>query len=264
LYLFGCINSHQDASGKVSELRVALQRPSECAQKPRAFIHWVANPLPCSVRLYNKLWATICYLCCMQQNKEELPNLCSCSPACSVWSPIPRPNCEWGYLVLSLIPRLDWEWDYSGTESHSWATHNFRFFHKNPEDTHEVPGGFLSDVNPVSNCLFNIAVSYYVSLREKVYSFLQNSLLVLENVLVDRSIVNAPPLTRFQFERLGYFCVDLDSTEEKVSVLCQRRVVLDNRSLEISKHMTVLMGEANAEATCLISKGHGCPYLANG
>ena len=127
-----------------------------------------------------------------------------------------------------------------------------------------MPGGFLSDVNPVSNCLFNIPVSYYILLRKKLYSFLQNSLLVLENVLVGRSLVNAPPLTRFQFERLGYFCVDLDSTEEKVSVLCQRRVVLENRSLEISKHVTVLMGEANAEATCLISKGHVCPYLANG
>jgi len=97
-----------------------------------------------------------------------------------------------------------------------------------------------------------------------LYSSLQNSLLVLENVLVDRSIANAPPLSRFQFERVGYFCVDLDSTEEKVGMLCQRRVVLDNRSLEILKHMTVLMGEANAEATCLISRGHGCPYLANG
>ena len=46
--------------------------------------------------------------------------------------------------------------------------------------------------------------------------------------MVDRSIVNAPPLSRFQFERVGYFCVDFDSKEEKVSVLCQRRVVLDN------------------------------------
>ena len=38
-----------------------------------------------------------------------------------------------------------------GIESHSCAIHNFRFFHKNPEDSHDMPGGFLSDVNPVSN-----------------------------------------------------------------------------------------------------------------
>ena len=55
-----------------------------------------------------------------------------------------------------------------GTESHSCAIHNF----KNPDDSHEMPGGFLSDVNPVSNCLllsqYNIA-SYCISL--KLYFF---------------------------------------------------------------------------------------------
>ena len=35
--------------------------------------------------------------------------------------------------------------------------------------------------------------------------------------MVDRSVANAPPLSRFQFERVGYFCVDYDSTEGKVS-----------------------------------------------
>lgn len=35
--------------------------------------------------------------------------------------------------------------------------------------------------------------------------------------MVDRSVTNAPPLSRFQFERVGYFCVDSDSTEGKVT-----------------------------------------------
>lgn len=47
--------------------------------------------------------------------------------------------------------------------------------------------------------------------------FPQRSLQVLENVMIDRSAANAPPLSRFQFERVGYFCVDYDSTEGKVS-----------------------------------------------
>ena len=51
---------------------------------------------------------------------------------------------------------------------------------------------------------------------------------------MDRTIASAPPLSRFQFERVGYFCVDSDSTEEKVSVLCQRREVFVDQSLEIS------------------------------
>ena len=40
---------------------------------------------------------------------------------------------------------------------------------------------------------------------------------MLENVMVDKCVINAPPLSRFQFERVGYFCVDYDSTEGKVT-----------------------------------------------
>jgi glutaminyl-tRNA synthetase len=38
-----------------------------------------------------------------------------------------------------------------------------------------------------------------------------NSLEILQNVLVERSLANAAPGSRYQFERLGYFCVDSDS-----------------------------------------------------
>lgn len=34
--------------------------------------------------------------------------------------------------------------------------------------------------------------------------------------MVDRSVLGAPPLTKYQFERVGYFCVDFDSNKEKV------------------------------------------------
>ena len=33
---------------------------------------------------------------------------------------------------------------------------------------------------------------------------------------MDRTVSGAVPLTKFQFERLGYFCVDFDSTADKV------------------------------------------------
>jgi len=39
-----------------------------------------------------------------------------------------------------------------------------------------------------------------------------NSLQVLDNCRVEPSLTDAEPLSRFQFERLGYFCVDPDST----------------------------------------------------
>uniref|UniRef100_A0A8C9FDL0 glutamine--tRNA ligase n=1 Tax=Pavo cristatus TaxID=9049 RepID=A0A8C9FDL0_PAVCR len=65
------------------------------------------------------------------------------------------------------------------------------FLHKNPEDPSEVPGGFLSDLNP-------------------------DSLHVVDNALVDSSVSGAQPFDKFQFERLGYFSVDPDSTDSKL------------------------------------------------
>jgi len=43
-----------------------------------------------------------------------------------------------------------------------------------------------------------------------------NSLEVLTNCKVEPSLAGAAPLTRFQFERLGYFCVDPDSGSGKL------------------------------------------------
>lgn len=64
--------------------------------------------------------------------------------------------------------------------------------HENPEDPKEVPGGWLSDINP-------------------------NSLTVIKNAMVDSSVKNVKVFDKFQFERIGYFSVDLDSTEDLVS-----------------------------------------------
>uniref|UniRef100_A0A1B6GDB6 Probable glutamine--tRNA ligase n=1 Tax=Cuerna arida TaxID=1464854 RepID=A0A1B6GDB6_9HEMI len=64
------------------------------------------------------------------------------------------------------------------------------FNHKNPEDTTAVPGGFLSDVNP-------------------------NSLKV-EQAFADQSLLSVKPFDKFQFERIGFFTVDPDSTSGKL------------------------------------------------
>nr|XP_034962731.1 glutamine--tRNA ligase isoform X2 [Zootoca vivipara] len=118
-YVIAVQNIIKDTNGRVKELEVTCTK-SEAAEKPKAFIHWVSNPLVCEVRQYERL-----------------------------------------------------------------------FLHKNPEDPAEVPQGFLSDVNP-------------------------NSLSVIEEALVDRSVCGAKPFTKFQFERLGYFSVDPDSTGAKL------------------------------------------------
>ncbi|XP_073086676.1 glutamine--tRNA ligase isoform X4 [Manis javanica] len=103
-------------SGCVESLEVTCRR-ADSGEKPKAFIHWVSQPLTCEIRLYERL-----------------------------------------------------------------------FQHKNPEDPAEVPGGFLSDLNPAS-------------------------LHVVEAALVDCSVALAKPFDKFQFERLGYFSVDPDSLQ---------------------------------------------------
>lgn len=62
------------------------------------------------------------------------------------------------------------------------------FKHKNPEDVNEVPGGFLSDCN-------------------------KNSMEVLR-AYASSSLKNVKVYDKFQFERIGYFSVDPDSTKD--------------------------------------------------
>ncbi|XP_038267450.1 glutamine--tRNA ligase [Dermochelys coriacea] len=118
-YVIAVQNVIKDAGGQVMELEVTCTK-SDSVEKPKAFIHWVSEPLVCEVRLYEQL-----------------------------------------------------------------------FLHKNPEDPAEVPAGFLSDLNP-------------------------DSLHVMDSALADRSVCSAKPFDKFQFERLGYFSVDPDSTEGKM------------------------------------------------
>lgn len=67
----------------------------------------------------------------------------------------------------------------------------FRFFHENPEDATIVPGGFLKDVNP-------------------------DSLKVLPGALADISVKDSKIFEQFQFERVGFFSVDPDSSKNKL------------------------------------------------
>jgi glutaminyl-tRNA synthetase len=107
------------SNGDVTELSATCE-PSTTAKKPKAFIHWVSDPLDCEIRIYERL-----------------------------------------------------------------------FNHPNPENPAEVPGGYLTDIN-------------------------KESLSVITNAMVDRSVSASPPLTRFQFERIGFFCVDSSSNGGKL------------------------------------------------
>ncbi|GAB4573724.1 MAG: glutamine--tRNA ligase/YqeY domain fusion protein [Anaerolineae bacterium] len=62
-----------------------------------------------------------------------------------------------------------------------------------------------------------------------------DSLEVVPNAYLEPSVVGAAPGTRYQFERLGYFCVDPDSTEEKL--VFNRTVGLRDKWAKISQKM---------------------------
>ena len=60
-----------------------------------------------------------------------------------------------------------------------------------------------------------------------------DSLEILKDCKVEPSLQNARPLQRFQFERLGYFCVDLESSDEKL--IFNRTVTLRDLWAKIQK-----------------------------
>ncbi|MDO8302275.1 MAG: glutamine--tRNA ligase/YqeY domain fusion protein [Sedimentisphaerales bacterium] len=61
-----------------------------------------------------------------------------------------------------------------------------------------------------------------------------NSLETLDNCYVEPSLKNAPPLARYQFERLGYFCVDRDSKND--TLVFNRTVTLKDTWAKIQKN----------------------------
>ncbi|XP_076646067.1 glutaminyl-tRNA synthetase [Halictus rubicundus] len=124
----------RDSSGNIINI-IVKQEPASENNKPKAFIHWVSNPVLASIRLYERL-----------------------------------------------------------------------FKHKNPEDASEVPNGFLSDINPSS--------------KKEIVGYIDTSLANL-----------AKPSETFQFERIGFFFVDYDTTPGKV--VFNRTVTLKEDSKKV-------------------------------
>lgn len=71
----------QDSEGKISEILVTCVKTTE-AIKPKAFIHWVSQPVSCEIRLYEKLYVQTSFLCLqlfiqifrfLHKNPQEVP-----------------------------------------------------------------------------------------------------------------------------------------------------------------------------------------------
>lgn len=120
-YVLEVTDIKKNKNSQVEEVVCKCTEVDKSASKPKAFIHWVSDPISIEIRLYSPL-----------------------------------------------------------------------FNHKNPEDPNEVPGGFLTDCNV-------------------------NSLEVLESY-ADKSITKASVYDRFQFERIGFFSIDPDTTQSNIIV----------------------------------------------
>ncbi|MBI5475183.1 MAG: glutamine--tRNA ligase/YqeY domain fusion protein [Ignavibacteriales bacterium] len=59
------------------------------------------------------------------------------------------------------------------------------------------------------------------------------SLTIIKNCKLEQSLINAKKQDRYQFERLGYFCVDYDSSP--ANIICNRTVTLKDTWAKIAK-----------------------------
>ena len=85
----------------------------------------------------------------------------------------------------------------------------------------------MTATNPVSthsthtNNLISSLLTHTQDINDNIlfsaFSAWQDSRQVVSGALVDRSVLGARPLDKWQFERLGYFCLDQDSTADQVS-----------------------------------------------
>src|SRR5690606_29107964 len=97
----------------------------------------------------------------------------------------------------------------------------------------ETKGGSAPDGRKVKATLHWVSAAHALPAEVRLYDHLftvedpgavedfesclnPNSLEVLSSAMVEPSLRDAKPGDRFQFERLGYFCVDPDSTAEKL------------------------------------------------
>ncbi len=62
----------------------------------------------------------------------------------------------------------------------------------------------------------------------------ENSLEIVENAMAEPAIKEVKPLDKFQFQRIGYFCVDTESTEEKI--IFNRTITLKDTWAKVQKN----------------------------
>lgn len=101
----------------------------------------------------------------------------------------------------------------------------------------ETRGGYAPDGRKVKSTIHWVSADHAIDAEVRLYDRLftvedpagqkdadykdllnPDSLEVLKSCKVESSLKNLKPLDRFQFERLGYFCIDSDTTKNKIVI----------------------------------------------
>jgi glutaminyl-tRNA synthetase len=120
----------------------------------------------------------------------------------------------------------------------------------------DTKGGYAPDGRKVRGTLHWVSASHAVNAEVRLFDRLfikenpmdldggedftdfinPDSLEVLENCKLEPSLINAKPGERFQFERRGYFCLDLDSTDARL--IFNRTITLRDTWARIQKKLS--------------------------
>ena len=116
----------------------------------------------------------------------------------------------------------------------------------------ETRGGYAPDGRKVKSTIHWVSAAHAINAEARLYDRLftvedpagqkdadykdfinPNSLEILKFCKVEPSLKNLKPLNRFQFERLGYFCIDQDTTKD--NLVLNRTVTLRDMWAKLQK-----------------------------
>lgn len=117
-------------------------------------------------------------------------------------------------------------------------------------------GGYAPDGRKVRSTIHWVSMDHAINAEVRLYARLftiddpagqkdvdykdflnPKSLEVLKNCMVEPSLKNLKPFERFQFERIGYFCIDPDKTSEKLII--NQTVGLRDKWAKIQKQQQI-------------------------
>jgi glutaminyl-tRNA synthetase len=120
----------------------------------------------------------------------------------------------------------------------------------------ETRGGYAPDKRKVKSTIHWVSANHSIDADVRLYDRLftvedptgqkdadfkdfinPDSLKILKSCKVESAVNNLKPLDRFQFERLGYFCIDKDS--KKDNLIINRTITLRDTWAKVQQQMKI-------------------------